>query len=129
LPTKKINNLHSVKNTIILFTILALVTGLAIAIIPLSCPIGWSNIRIGDERGSVVVALGKGGYRDDEANCCVWETGAVNGRWALVVRFDNDGTGKVASGWYSFHNWFYDSEYNPLPRPYWQCNITTSFIE
>jgi hypothetical protein len=88
-------------------------------------PEGWSKINHTMTRAEVYQLIGQPTYIDTEAMWEIWYGNQFNGRWSMQVRFDQ---GKISSGDYSFHNQLWDSEWNPLPRPFSRGNFTTADI-
>ena len=77
-------------------------------------------------KSDVYKIIGMPSYIDPEAGYEFWSRGKLNGRWDLSIRFNDE---RIGVGQITFRNEFYDSDYNPLPRPYLLANFTTKSIQ
>ena len=88
-------------------------------------PDAWRSISHNMTKDEIYRLIGIPMDIDTEAGWESWRETRYNGCWTLCVRFFN---GKPSNGNISFHNMFYDANWNPLPKPYSLSNFTTNEI-
>ena len=93
-------------------------------------PASWNKINCKIKRYELYKFIGHPTDIDTDARLEFWSKKQYNGYWVLTIRFDsdNDEMANVSVGDYTFHNWFYDADWNPLPKPYSLANFTTRSI-